>query len=138
MERLLAILSEKTKTKVNTTEFLTIHERIDKPWGYEIIWAKTKDYVGKLLFVRAKESLSLQFHKVKEETLYIESGDCIIETGKDETRLEAFAFSSGGVFHVPPGRLHRIKAVTDCRIFEVSTPHLNDVVRLKDNYGRRS
>lgn len=128
----------KTKAKANPTEFLTVNERVEKPWGYEIIWAKTSDYVGKLLFVRQGESLSLQYHQVKEETLFIESGECIIETGKDENSLTGYTFTSGGIFHIPPGRLHRIKAVSDTRIFEVSTPHLSDVVRLKDKYGRKS
>lgn len=112
-------------------------KRIDKPWGYEILWAKTKDYVGKILFVKKGESLSLQYHNIKEETLYIETGECKIETGKDADHLEALHFGPGGVFHVFPKRLHRIVAVTDCRLFEVSTPHLEDVVRLQDRYGRQ-
>jgi len=111
--------------------------RIEKPWGYELIWAKTHDYVAKILFVRASNSLSLQYHRVKEETLFLESGDCELETGDDESSLHPVAFVVGTAFHIPPGRLHRISAKTDCRIFEVSTPHLTDVVRLKDSYGRR-
>ena len=68
--------------------------------------------------------------------MYIESGTCQIESGPDEKNLERSNFSQGDVFHIPPGKLHRIHAKTDCRIFEVSTPHLEDVVRLQDNYGR--
>lgn len=112
-------------------------KRVEKPWGYEILWAKTKDYVGKVLFVKKGESLSLQYHRVKEETLFIETGNCTIETGKDEKSLEPMHFGPGSVFHITPGRLHRIIAVTDCRIFEVSTPQLDDVVRLQDRYGRQ-
>jgi mannose-6-phosphate isomerase len=111
-------------------------KKIEKPWGYEILWAHTGQYVGKILFVRAGESLSLQYHKEKEETLFIESGECIIHTGPEETKLSAHKFHPGDTFHITPGKLHQIEAVTDCRIFEVSTPQLDDVVRLKDRYGR--
>ncbi len=111
-------------------------EKVLKPWGHELIWAKTGQYVGKLLFVRKGESLSLQYHQKKEETMYFESGTCIVETGFEGEQLESFEFTGGEAFHIPPGRLHRITAKTDCTIFEVSTPHLDDVVRLKDNYGR--
>lgn len=110
---------------------------MEKPWGYELIWAHTKDYVGKILFVKKGESLSLQYHRQKEETLFIETGECTIETGQDAEHLAPLHFRAGSVFHIPPGRLHRIKAVSDCRIFEVSTPQLDDVVRLQDLYGRQ-
>jgi mannose-6-phosphate isomerase len=116
-----------------TTSFV---ERIEKPWGYELVWAKTQDYVAKLLFVRAGESLSLQYHKIKEETLFLETGECTLLAGEDESQLAPVVFTPGKSFHVPPGLRHRITAVTDCRIFEVSTPHLTDVVRLEDRYGR--
>ncbi len=112
-------------------------ERIEKPWGYEIIWAKTKDYVAKILFVKAGESLSLQYHKVKEETMFLETGECRLDAGENEEQLKPVNFTQGTAFHIPPGLLHRITAVTDVRIFEVSTPHLSDVVRLKDRYGRQ-
>ena len=92
--------------------------------------------MGKLLFVRAGESLSLQYHEKKEETMFFESGVCLVETGFEGKPLEAFEFTGGEAFHVPPGQLHRLTAKTDCRIFEVSTPQLDDVVRLKDRYGR--
>jgi mannose-6-phosphate isomerase-like protein (cupin superfamily) len=112
-------------------------EKIDKPWGYELLWAKTDQYVAKLLFVKAGESLSLQYHRIKEETMFMESGNCLLETGPDENHLRSLKFITGERFHIPPGTLHRLTAQTDCRIFEVSTPHLADVVRLKDKYGRR-
>lgn len=112
-------------------------KRIDKPWGYEILWAETPHYVAKLLFVRAGASLSLQYHRHKEETMYLESGECWIETGDSEDSLVRVPFPVGHAHHIPPGRLHRITAVTDVRIFETSTPHLDDVVRLRDDYGRR-
>jgi mannose-6-phosphate isomerase-like protein (cupin superfamily) len=111
-------------------------ERTDKPWGYEVLWAKTADYVGKILFVKAGEALSLQFHRKKEETIILESGECVLEAGESESQLKKFSMKPGSVFHVPPGRIHRLQAVTDCRFYEVSTPHLDDVVRLEDRYGR--
>ena len=111
-------------------------KRIEKPWGYELLWAHTNQYVGKVLFVKAGESLSLQYHKVKEETMFLESGEILLESGPDENNLKPVPFPVGTAFHIPPGTLHRITAKTDCRIFEVSTNHLDDVVRLKDRYGR--
>ena len=115
---------------------MQVVEKIEKPWGYELIWAKTDHYVGKILFVRAGEALSLQFHQEKEETLFLETGEAEIETGPDEKHLETVSFTGGQTFHISPRKLHQIKALTDCRIFEVSTPQLSDVVRLKDRYGR--
>lgn len=111
-------------------------KRIEKPWGYELLWAETKEYVGKLLFVRKDESLSLQYHRQKEETIYIESGELWLEFGTTEETLEHITLTAGDTFHIVPGLIHRFNAKTDCRIFEVSTPHLTDVVRLKDRYGR--
>jgi mannose-6-phosphate isomerase-like protein (cupin superfamily) len=121
-------LSEKTTSPI---------ERVEKPWGYELIWAKTSHYVAKLLFVRAGESLSLQYHREKEETLFLESGDCTLLAGDDEKHLQSVDFTHGKAFHIPPGLRHRIRAKSDCRIFEVSTPQLSDVVRLEDRYGRK-
>lgn len=111
-------------------------QRVEKPWGHEIIWARTDHYVGKILFLKAGHSLSLQYHNKKEETMYFEQGECQLETGPNEKSLRTFVFGPGEAFHVTPGTLHRLTAKTDCRIFEVSTNHLDDVVRLKDNYGR--
>ena len=127
MQRLKTTLSKKPTNKI---------ERVDKPWGYELIWAHTPQYVGKILFVKKGHSLSLQYHQKKEETMYFQSGSCQVETGSEEKHLENFNFEAGESFHIKPGTLHRITALTDCLIFEVSTPHLTDVVRIKDNYGR--
>lgn len=112
------------------------HHRVEKPWGYELIWAKTQHYAAKILVINAGHSLSLQYHQNKEETMFFEAGECLVETGPDEAHLTRFTFSAGSVFHIPPGTIHRLTAKTDCRIFEVSTPQLEDVVRLKDRYGR--
>ncbi len=78
----------------------------------------------------------MQYHRIKEETMIVESGHCLLETGMTEDSLETIDFTAGSVFHIVPGRIHRLTAKTDCRLFEVSTPHLNDVVRLQDRYGR--
>ena len=109
---------------------------VKKPWGREFIWAKTKDYVGKILEVKKGESLSLQYHKVKEETMICETGACRLFIGKDERDLTCIELRSGDAIHIAPMVRHRLEAITDCRLFEVSTPHLDDVVRLEDRYGR--
>ena len=111
--------------------------RIEKPWGYELIWAHTDVYVGKILFVRAGESLSLQFHREKDESWFVESGRAELELGgAGQTVLNAEVIGPGASFHFAPGTVHRVRALEDTRIFEVSTPQLEDVVRLEDSYGR--
>jgi mannose-6-phosphate isomerase len=112
-------------------------EKVEKPWGYELIWSKTEHYAGKILFVRAGESLSLQFHKVKDEAWYVLSGRAELELGAPGERvLNSEIVGAGAAFHFPPGTVHRVKAVEDTTILEVSTPQLEDVVRLEDRYGR--
>jgi mannose-6-phosphate isomerase len=113
--------------------------RVEKPWGYELIWALTDTYCGKLLFVRAGHSLSLQFHRQKDEAWYIQSGRVKLELGEvGEGALSEEVVSAGASFHYPPGTVHRVTALEDTMILEVSTPHLDDVVRLEDRYGRAS
>ena len=112
-------------------------ERIEKPWGWEQIWARTDQYVGKILFVRAGNALSLQFHKQKDETLYFQSGRAEVElalAGNPVTNREIIG--PGIAFHLKPGTVHRLRAIEDTTVFEVSTPQLDDVVRLEDIYGR--
>ena len=109
---------------------------VDKPWGHEEIFAETSAYVGKILAISAGECLSLQYHRVKEETLRVLTGRVRFEAGTDPEHLEWIELEAGEVFHVPPGTIHRMEAVTDCELLEVSTPHLDDVVRLEDRYGR--
>ena len=112
-------------------------QRVDKPWGYELIWAVTGDYVGKLLFVRAGHSLSLQFHREKDESWLIHEGRAELEiaaAGEPVPQLEVV--SPGAAFRLPPGTVHRLTALEDTLVLEVSTPHLDDVVRLEDSYGR--
>jgi mannose-6-phosphate isomerase-like protein (cupin superfamily) len=111
--------------------------RVDKPWGWELIWAETDLYVGKTLFVRAGEALSLQFHRVKDECWYVQSGRAKLELGKvGESVLKEEVVRAGAAFRYEPGTVHRVTALDDTLILEVSTPHLDDVVRLEDAYGR--
>ena len=111
--------------------------RVDKPWGHELIWALTEDYCGKLLFVRAGESLSLQFHREKDESWYVQSGRAEVQIGAvGEAMLTREVLSAGAALRFRPGTVHRIKALEDTTILEVSTPQLDDVVRLEDLYGR--
>jgi mannose-6-phosphate isomerase len=110
---------------------------VEKPWGHEEIFAQTASYVGKILFVRRGEALSLQYHEVKEETLRVLDGSLELQVGPDEDHIETYHLSEGAVFHVAPRTLHRMVATTDCRLLEVSTNHLDDVVRLEDRYGRQ-
>ena len=111
-------------------------QRVEKPWGHELIWAKTKDYVGKVLFIKKDHKLSLQFHQIKEETIFVQSGIMKFIIEDDEGRLEEILLHPGEAHHILPNRRHRMIAVEDCHVFEVSTPHLNDVVRIEDSYGR--
>ena len=109
--------------------------RIDKPWGYEIHWARTKRYVGKILHVRQGHSLSLQYHNRKDETIYVHTGRLLFESGSRET-LTARELGPGDAVHVRPGTVHRMTALEDTDVLEASTPELDDVVRLEDRYGR--
>jgi len=111
--------------------------KVEKPWGYELIWAHTDTYVGKVLFVRAGHSLSLQFHREKDEAWLVQSGRAKLELGEvGDSVLNEEVIGPGNAFHYVPGTVHRVTAVEDTTILEVSTPHLDDVVRLEDAYGR--
>ncbi len=111
--------------------------RVDKPWGYEIIWAESEQYVGKILFVRAGQALSLQFHTVKDETVYVHEGKVQWEIGDPgATTLDVEVVGPGASFRIRPGTIHRMTAIEDTLMLEVSTPQLDDVVRLEDRYGR--
>ena len=111
--------------------------RVEKPWGYELIWAHGDAYVGKVLFVRAGESLSLQFHRHKDESWLVQSGRAKLELGSaGDAVLKVEVVAAGATFRFRPGTVHRVTALADTTIIEVSTPHLDDVVRLEDSYGR--
>ncbi len=110
-------------------------QRVEKPWGYELWFARTDRYAGKVLFVRAGSQLSLQLHRRKDEAFYVQEGtlELVLGRGDSETVLR---MGPGESQRVPPGTVHRFRAVTDCLLFEVSTPDLEDVVRLEDDFGR--
>jgi mannose-6-phosphate isomerase-like protein (cupin superfamily) len=109
--------------------------RVEKPWGYELIWARTDRYVGKILHVRAGHILSLQYHNLKDETMHVLSGELILRT-QPGNALEARPFRAGESVHIPPKLIHQIEAVVDTDVLEASTPELDDLVRLNDRYGR--
>lgn len=110
--------------------------RVEKPWGYEIRWAITDRYLGKILHVNAGEALSLQYHDRKDECILVVKGEMDYDMGGPEGDLRRHRLVEGDTVHVTPGTRHRMTAVTDCDIFEVSTPEIDDVVRLEDRYGR--
>ena len=112
-------------------------KKVEKPWGHEVIWAKAEGYAGKLLFVRAGQALSLQFHREKDESWYVLEGRAELELGEaGQAVLTAEIVGPGAAFRFPPGTVHRVRAVEDTTILEVSTPQLDDIVRLEDAYGR--
>lgn len=112
---------------------------VKKPWGFELIYAVTEKYVGKVLHVNKGESLSLQFHNIKDETIHIQKGKIRFSTGANpQAKLEEHILTPGMSFHITPKLVHRMEALEDTDILEVSTPELDDVVRLEDRYGRKS
>ena len=114
----------------------TTPRKVDKPWGWELVWAEAEEYVGKLLFVRAGESLSLQYHELKDESWLVREGRATVELGEVGGELETFEIGPGDAFRFRPRTVHRITAVEDTLVIEVSTNPLTDVVRLEDKYGR--
>jgi mannose-6-phosphate isomerase-like protein (cupin superfamily) len=109
---------------------------VTKPWGHELIWAHTERYVGKILHIKTGESLSLQYHRVKDETIMVLSGRLLFEHFADGEAPERSELLPHQPFHITPGLRHRMTALEDCDLVEVSTPELDDVVRLEDRYGR--
>jgi mannose-6-phosphate isomerase-like protein (cupin superfamily) len=119
-----------------SSRFAVVPRRVEKPWGWELVWAETEAYVGKLLFVRAGQALSLQYHEVKDESWLVQEGRASLELGEVGGELEAIEIGPGDAFRYRPGTVHRVTAIEDTLVVEVSTPHLDDVVRLEDRYGR--
>lgn len=111
--------------------------RVEKPWGYEIIWAHTDRYVGKILHVNAGQQLSVQYHERKDETVYLLSGEMKywVQLPGDSV-LRDQQLVAGQSFRITPLTVHYMEAITDCDVLEASTPELDDVVRMKDRYGR--
>ena len=111
-------------------------QHVDKPWGHEIVYASTEGYAGKVIFIRAGEQLSLQFHRQKDEVIYVHSGRIELEAGEPGGSLDTEVVEAGRSFRFAAGTVHRWRALEDTVILEVSTPELDDVVRLEDRYGR--
>jgi len=110
--------------------------KVHKPWGHELIWAKTDRYVGKILHIRAGEALSLQYHRVKDETIMLLSGRMTLQFFEDGEELKTRELVPREPVHITPGMRHRMIAIEDTDVLEVSTTELDDVVRLDDRYGR--
>lgn len=123
-------MSEETKST------LGIIKNVPKPWGYEVWWALTDKYVGKILHINKGHSLSYQYHKVKDETIYLHSGAMILEIEKVGNSRETIRLLPGDAIRITPLTRHRMTAAEDCDVLEVSTPEVDDVVRLEDKYGR--
>ncbi|HEU4570449.1 MAG TPA: cupin domain-containing protein [Gemmatimonadales bacterium] len=109
--------------------------KVEKPWGHELIWARTDRYVGKVLHVKAGHALSVQFHRRKDETMHLLAGEMTFRWGTAD-RLEERVMRPGESVHIPAGMVHQIEAITDVDVLEASTPELDDLVRLQDRYGR--
>lgn len=110
--------------------------KIDKPWGHELIWAETNKYVGKMLRIENGFCLSLQYHNVKDETIMVSSGILTLEVVRADSR-QVFKLKEGESYHICAGTIHRMSALDGAvDVIEVSTPELDDVVRLEDDYGR--
>ena len=111
---------------------------MSKPWGHELIWAHTDRYVGKILHIKAGQALSVQYHNEKDETVHLLTGEIIyrVQRAGDTREMEEVRLRAGDSFRLAPGTIHQMEAVTDCDVLEASTPHLDDVVRLSDRYGR--
>ena len=112
--------------------------RTDKPWGYELLWAHSDRYVGKILHINAGHLLSLQYHNLKHEAIFVLSGRMIFRYRDAAGALVDRVMETGEAQQVPTGMVHQFEALEDCDVLEASTPHLDDVVRLQDRYGRVS
>ena len=111
-------------------------QKTEKPWGFELLFAHTSKYAGKLIFVRKGHRLSLQYHEKKDESIYVYEGKALIEIEGDDGRLVSTVLQPSQCIRIPPLTKHRLKAIEDTTLFEVSTPELGDVKRLEDDYGR--
>jgi mannose-6-phosphate isomerase len=109
---------------------------VDKPWGHELIWAHTDRYVGKILVIETGRRLSLQLHRVKDESIYVLAGRLRLWLEDDEGTVVVEEIGPGEFRRVATGRIHRYEAIERCELVEVSTPELDDVVRIEDDFGR--
>lgn len=110
--------------------------RVDKPWGHEIIWAHTDHYVGKILVIEAGRRLSLQKHEIKDESILVRAGSLRLHLEDDAGVVQVEELGPGERRHIATGRIHRYEAIERCELIEVSTPELDDVVRIQDDFGR--
>jgi mannose-6-phosphate isomerase len=115
---------------------MTASRRVDKPWGHELIWAHTDRYVGKVLVIEAGQRLSLQRHEIKDESILVVSGRLRLYLEDDAGAVQVEELGIGDHRHVPTGRIHRYEAIERTELMEVSTPELDDVIRLEDDFGR--
>jgi mannose-6-phosphate isomerase len=115
---------------------MNVPRRVEKPWGHELIWAQTERYVGKVLHIKQGHKLSLQYHNKKDETVHVQSGTMLLVVDEGQGLVEK-EMKAGDSYHIRPLTKHRMVAVTDVDVLEVSTPELDDVVRLEDAYGRQ-
>ena len=129
-------MSERFPNLLDLDRFAHAVERIEKPWGYELVYARTDRYGAKILFVRKGEQLSLQFHRHKDEVIYVHDGRIELEIGDPGGALDTEVVGPGKAFRLKPGVVHRWRALEDAVVLEASTPELDDVVRLEDQYGR--
>ena len=111
-------------------------QKTEKPWGFELLFAHTPKYAGKLIFVRKGHRLSLQYHQRKDESIYVYEGEALVELEGSDGRMTSARFQRGQCVRIPPLTKHRLQAIEDTTLFEVSTPELEDVTRLEDDYGR--
>jgi mannose-6-phosphate isomerase len=129
-------MSEMSPNLLDLDRFAVEVRHIEKPWGYEDVFAITERYCGKVIYVRAGEELSLQFHREKDETIFVQSGRAEFEIGNPGGPLDEEVVGPGRAFHLAAGTVHRVRALEDTVLLEVSTPETEDVVRLEDRYGR--
>ena len=115
---------------------MNIVKRVDKPWGYELWWSVTEKYVGKILYVMSGHSLSCQYHEVKDESMYLRSGKLFVEIEEHGKEMRKFSLSPGDSLRITPLTKHRLTALADSELFEVSTPELDYIIRIEDRYGR--
>ncbi len=130
------MMTELTPNLLDLDRFAVPVERVEKPWGYELLYALTDRYCGKVLFIKKGEQLSLQFHRRKDEVIYVHSGRIELEVGEPGRTPDVEVVGPGRAFRFEPGTVHRWRALEDTLVLEVSTPDLDDVVRLEDRYGR--
>ncbi len=114
----------------------SMSRRVEKPWGHEEIWAETPRYLGKILAIKAGHRLSLQLHRQKDEAIYVLRGTLRLTLENEAGELEVLDLAPGESRRIAPGRQHRFEAVSDCELCEVSSPEIDDVVRIQDDYGR--